>query len=258
MKADIQKLFEERLNNKSEHKCVVNEDDYDIVKPKLEMIRRLAEVEGSVYAVYDLNRNNYILQSEEQKQIFGTANTGEEIDFSMHYDRIHPDDLAFVLETDNMLYQFYSELPANEKKDYKLIYDFRNLNTEGFYVRYIHQSVVLEQDRNSRTWLALVISHLYSDCEEYKEPQRRLINMKSGKLHLFNCDETSVSGDILTKREKEILTLISRGYDSVNIADKLSISINTVNNHRQNILRKTKSGNATQAVLYCKRLGVIS
>ena len=59
------------------------------------------------------------------------------------------------------------------------------------------------------------------------------------------------------KRETEILSLIACGYDSKNISDKLFISINTVNNHRQNILRKTKTENTTQALLYCKRLGII-
>jgi len=88
-------------------------------------------------------------------------------------------------------------------------------------------------------------------------PAGRHSHCKTGKLHLFNEIDGADSGVVLTKREKEIMVLISRGYDSFNISEKLHISIKTVNNHRQNILRKTKTDNTTQAVLYAKRVGLI-
>jgi DNA-binding CsgD family transcriptional regulator len=222
------------------------------------MLQRMAEIESSIYAVYDLHKCNYLLKSDEQIRIFGTDNNyGQEISSEMHYKNIHPDDLAFVLETDIMVHQFYSEIEAEEKKNYKLVYDFRTRNVEGFYVRHMHQSIVIELDKNGKSWLTLVISHLLSDRAENEKPQRHLINFKTGKLHLFDKIDGLNSREILTKREKEILSLIGRGYDSINISDKLNISINTVNNHRQNILRKTKTDNTTQAVLYCKRLGFL-
>lgn len=42
----------------------------------------------------------------------------------------------------------------------------------------------------------------------------------------------------LTKREEEILNLISSGYSSRQIARELFISINTVNTHRMRIMEK--------------------
>lgn len=258
MRQNIEQLYAKRKQNQSIHKCEVSNEDYRRIAPKIEMIQRLAEIESSVYAVFDMNRWNYLLQSEEQKRIFGTGKSGgTDIDIKMHYNNIHPDDLAFVLETDNLLYDYFSKLSFNEKRDFKMIYDFRTRNTEGFYVRHLHQSIVLEQDRNGKTWLTLVISHLLSERNPNEKPQRRLINYKTGKLHLFNEIDGAGSGVVLTKREKEIMVLISRGYDSFNISEKLHISINTVNNHRQNILRKTKTDNTTQAVLYAKRVGLI-
>lgn len=259
MHKDIKQLYSTRKRNQDLHICDVGEEDYKRIMPKIEMIKRLAEIERSVYAVYDLHKCNYLLQSEEQKELFGHTgeNDGQEIDAEAHYKNIHPDDLPFVLETDNMVYRFFSELPFHEKKDFKLVYNFRTKNTEGMYKHHMHQSVVLEQDKNGRTWLTLVISHLLSDRYANEKPQRRLINFKTGKLYLFNDLDQSARNTMLTRRESEVLTLIGRGYDSINISDKLHISVNTVNNHRQNILRKTQTENTTQALLYCKRLGVI-
>lgn len=45
---------------------------------------------------------------------------------------------------------------------------------------------------------------------------------------------------ILTKREKEVITMISKGRSSKEIAEELFISIHTVNTHRKNIIQKTE------------------
>ncbi len=258
MNKKLNHLYTLQINNQRHHKCDIDEDDYTRIMPKIKMIERLAEVENSIYAVFDLHKNRYLLQSKEQSEIFGfNEYEGQNITIEMHYKQIHSDDLAFVLDTDNMLFGFFADMPFDEKRNYKLVYDFRTRNSDGFYVRHMHQSIPLEQDKNGKTWLTLVISHPISERSPNEKPQRRLINIKTGKLHLFNEIDGENSGVILTKREKEVLVLIRGGYDSYNIADKMKISINTVNNHRRNILRKTKTENATQAVLYCKRIGII-
>jgi DNA-binding CsgD family transcriptional regulator len=43
----------------------------------------------------------------------------------------------------------------------------------------------------------------------------------------------------LTRREKEIISLLAQGYDNPTIADKLFISRYTVEQHRKNIRSKT-------------------
>lgn len=61
---------------------------------------------------------------------------------------------------------------------------------------------------------------------------------------------------ILTEREREILTLIVREYTSEEIANKLSISKKTIDNHRANILEKTKSKSTIGLVKYALKNGV--
>jgi DNA-binding CsgD family transcriptional regulator len=52
----------------------------------------------------------------------------------------------------------------------------------------------------------------------------------------------------LSKREREILTLISRGLTSRDIAKEIFLSLNTINTHRRNILRKTGAKNTLAVV----------
>lgn len=61
----------------------------------------------------------------------------------------------------------------------------------------------------------------------------------------------------LTKREKEILNLLATGLISKQIADRLYISINTVNTHRQRIIEKLDLTNTAEAVNYSMSGGLL-
>lgn len=57
--------------------------------------------------------------------------------------------------------------------------------------------------------------------------------------------------------KKEILQLINKGKMSKDIAQTLSISINTVNRHRQNILEKLQVNNSIEACRIAKELHLL-
>ena len=57
-------------------------------------------------------------------------------------------------------------------------------------------------------------------------------------------------GTKLTKREQEVLAFIAEGWSTKQIAGKLFISINTVANHRRNMLRKTGARSSAEMVQY--------
>lgn len=61
----------------------------------------------------------------------------------------------------------------------------------------------------------------------------------------------------LSVREKEILSLIAKGFSNKEIADKLFLSVGTVKNYVTNILQKLEVKDRTQAVLKAKDLGLI-
>jgi DNA-binding NarL/FixJ family response regulator len=61
--------------------------------------------------------------------------------------------------------------------------------------------------------------------------------------------------DILTKREKEILMHVIKGYTNREIAISLYISENTVKNHLRNIMEKLQMNNRVQAATYALQEG---
>lgn len=81
--------------------------------------------------------------------------------------------------------------------------------------------------------------------------------MPTNSICLFQDDEHQKSTKFLSKREIEILGLISEGLQSKEISDRLFISVNTVNNHRQKIIEKIHSENTNEALNYAKIIGII-
>ncbi len=61
----------------------------------------------------------------------------------------------------------------------------------------------------------------------------------------------------LSKREYEVLRLLSKGIATKNIADQLGISSATVRNHLKNIYTKLEVHNRAEAVSYAMHHGVI-
>ncbi len=62
----------------------------------------------------------------------------------------------------------------------------------------------------------------------------------------------------ITRREKEVLELISREYTNQEIAEKLFISIKTVENHRSNLIQKLNVKNTAGLVRAAFEKGLIS
>lgn len=63
---------------------------------------------------------------------------------------------------------------------------------------------------------------------------------------------------ILTRREREVLSLMAKGYNNREIAGALFISMHTVKNHISSIYRKLGTGDRTRVVLMAVRSGLVS
>ncbi|MEX3956740.1 two component system response regulator [Trinickia sp. EG282A] len=60
----------------------------------------------------------------------------------------------------------------------------------------------------------------------------------------------------LTSRERQVLQLVAEGARNRDIADRLSISIKTVETHRLNLMRKLDAHNAVELANWAYRLGL--
>lgn len=89
--------------------------------------------------------------------------------------------------------------------------------------------------------------------ESYIQP-----NMASLLFKKMNGDlDKKIIPTKLTKRETEVLKLITEGMLNKEIAHKLSISEKTVKNHVSNIFKKIKVSDRTQAAVYAIKNSIV-
>ena len=76
-------------------------------------------------------------------------------------------------------------------------------------------------------------------------------------LKRVDSGEQPLVYDDLTPREREVLVLIAEGLTNAEIANRLIISVKTVDRHRENIMRKLNMHNRIDLVKYAIRTGLI-
>jgi DNA-binding NarL/FixJ family response regulator len=75
-----------------------------------------------------------------------------------------------------------------------------------------------------------------------------LIKRTRGTNYIENSITTDGIYLTITKKEKEILNYIIKGHSSRQIAENMNLSIRTVDNHRANMMKKTKAKNTADLV----------
>ncbi len=215
----------------------------------------LCEVGRCAILLFDFFSEKFVYISSFGFESFGL--TSDEFIKNGHNfiaEKVHKEDMEYALNVRKQIYSFLNLLNREEKKDYKAIHRMRILNINGTYIRVTEHEQVAALDTNGNIWLMLSIVDI--DADDSKEDFKSyLYNCRTGDVTHFSV--SNILDEPLTLREIEVLRMMKNGDLSKEISDKLSISINTVHTHRQNILRKLNVENSIEAINYAKKIGLI-
>jgi PAS domain S-box-containing protein len=107
-----------------------------------------------------------------------------------------------------------------------------------------------------------VIVHLFHDLN-HKEVDERVLSHLADVVNRYqnvphkNRIDRKFLQEALTPREGEVLSLLANGHGTRDIAELLSISVNTVRNHIQNILQKLQVHTRLEAVAIATKHNLI-
>lgn len=73
-----------------------------------------------------------------------------------------------------------------------------------------------------------------------------------GESDELDCEPTN-----LTKREFEVLELITKGKSTAQIAEELHLSVHTINSHRKNILKKLNLSSPAELIVHALESGLV-
>ena len=121
---------------------------------------------------------------------------------------------------------------------------------------------------NERSYIAQMIQNgadgFLVKSASKEEIETAISSVLDGKMYLSsdagisNSEQKELKNQpTLTRREKEILTLISEGFTNPQIAEKLFISLYTVETHRKNLLSKFNTNNTASLIKIAATNGLI-
>lgn len=231
--------------------------DYSILNYHTRILEHIALVENSSLTIYDMFQKKYVFVRNRFRDLIDYDESAASAEgYSYFFTLMHPDDISFVLDTSIKAIEFMQNVPADNRKDFKTIFEFRLRDSKGKYIRFIQQLVNLELDFKGNMWLILILMDVNPNQQGSKSLLRSTVNIRTGRIYQF-AEERDEKNSQLSKREIEILGLIAKGMASKEIAEQLYLSVNTVNNHRQRIIEKMDVNNTSEALTYAMRIGII-
>ena len=204
--------------------------------PLIMQLEEMTEVNNQYFFVADLLLGEIIFASSRSIQMIGVDH--EELTPYHNIEAVHPEELYRNTNGWAKLLKMANDLIISKKAHSLLSVNMKMLNPQGTYSEILFQCKLFNKKTPKKKVCVLVVLtnidsfkmkkhgyHYYigNDMSYFRYPDKELLHM----------------GNDLSNREFEIIRMIEQQMSSKQIAEKLFLSIYTVNTHRSNILKKT-------------------
>ena len=142
----------------------------------------------------------------------------------------------------------FSIIILSSYDDLKLIKEMMNLGAKAYLTKQCAGDNIIEAIQ------------VVTDGEEYfcETVRNKILNMFANKNPNFNIGNNDhIFDKFLSERELQIIKLIALEYKSEDISEELFISVNTVNTHRKNLIKKLNVKSSIGLVTYAIKNNLI-
>lgn len=171
-------------------------------------------------------------------------------------ERTHPDDMKRHALGRSKVFQLVGEMFHDKSEDLILSTHFKLKTSNGEYRDLLFQMYMMYAEVPHPTVYAFQVN---TDITDMIADQKGYHYYVGNDISFFRYPdkELLLVGNVFSKREFEIIKGIAQGLESQEIAEKLFISVHTVNTHRRNLLNKTGKRNTHELVHELQEKGVI-
>ncbi|ATF13392.1 response regulator transcription factor [Brevibacillus sp. HB1.2] len=184
-----------------------------------------------------------LLESYSQIKIVGESHTGN--DAILKANQLEPDVVLMDLSLPNGLDGFSASNEIRKSNPFVKIVILTMHDEEIFVQKAITvgaHGYILKNSHGELLFQAIV--------EVYKGKRFYKTSVSQEIIHLWLKSDAKTMPSVLTLREKELVRLIVLGYTNKEMADKLLISVKTVENHKTNIMQKLGLDSKHQLIQY--------
>jgi hypothetical protein len=222
--------------------------------PIMQRLDQVMEDNDQFITVADLAQIKFLYVSKKIRQMIGVdpAQLNPE-----HFVEVtHPDDLGRLGLLRALTFTVEKQVRETQKGSALASFSLRLRNPSGVYFKALCQAYFFSSRiPQKKIYLIQVISNV----DLYKIKKDRFHHYVGNDLSLFKFPDQKLLeiGPDLTYRELEIIRLIESGLSSKEIADKLFLSVHTVNTHRSNILEKSGKSQISDLIYELKENGLL-
>jgi DNA-binding CsgD family transcriptional regulator len=226
----------------------------DTTQPVVQTLEEQLSRNKQFFYVADLIQIKILLTSQYVRDFYGV--NPEDAEPSIYFTSTHPDDLARHSMSRSKYLKMGTDLFAERKGESFLSTSFRIKNVSGNYVNLLFQAYLFYTEIPYRTVFAIMIHTDVTSILSIKKRYHYHIG-KDPSFFRYPDLKLLMTGSVYSIREFEIIKCIAEGLDSSQIAEKLFLSVHTINTHRRNILHKTGQRTTHDLVIELKERGVI-
>lgn len=217
----------------------------------LEVVKAFARL--TYESVYLIDYTNMSFEYVSENPLFLCGHSAEEVlqlGYEFYFRNVPEKDLALLTLINEVGFDFYAQLPADERKLYSITYDFHLVSKEGRDILINHKLTPLFLTPDGKMWKAMCLVSL---SHHQEAGNARIYKQGSGEVWELIVDKKiwrKTEKPVLTERETEVLRLHAQGLTIQQIADKLFVVPDTVKYYRRRIFERLEVSSIVEALSY--------
>ena len=227
---------------------IMPEEAYERFKTLPATCESLSRMTNQSVYVIDYSKRNFFFVSSHPLFLCGyTAQEVKEMGYAFYKKVISPEDLQMLEEINRFGWGLFHTVPPSEIPNACFSYDFYLHHKNGKKTLVNQKLTPTFITENNAPWLTL--------CTVSRSSRKSSGNVvytlgNRSKYYSYDFDKKKIikhEPPQLTAREEEVLTLLMQGLTAKETAAYLSITENTVQNHRKGITCQFKADSGTHA-----------
>jgi hypothetical protein len=222
--------------------------------PIMLKLEELMEENDQYFQVFDLGQMRFLYTSNGSLKMVGIA--PQEINPGHYTQLIHPEDEERLGQVRSQVYKMEKKIFQAQKGSALISYRLRIRNPANVYNHLFVQDYMFFSPVPHK---AVFLIQVITNTDWYQMKKNSFHHYAGTDLSLFRFPDEDLLkiGPNLSVRELEIIKLIEAGLSSKQIAEKLFLSVLTVNTHRANILEKSGKATLSDLIYELKENGLL-
>jgi DNA-binding CsgD family transcriptional regulator len=222
--------------------------------PLIMELEEMMEARDQFFYIADLIQVKVIYSSKRCKEMIGI----EPSDLTLYhlFEATHPQDMQRNSLGRAKVLKMAHDLFVDEKGFKIISTNFKVKNQAGYFAELLMQLYLFY---STIPYKSAYLLKIHTGIDRFKKIKHGYHYYLGEDLSYFRYPDEDLlqTGNIFSDREFEILRLVESGLSSEQIADKLFLSLHTVNTHRRNILKKTGKAHISELIYDLTERGLL-